>query len=337
MRRLAMIGWCVLLSGCGNAGSRANVALPAAPPPAPAIAMLPAGPSGPLPRTAYVSDGSSFITIFSGGQIGGDIAPSRTLIGSDPAHGAIDSLAVDAAGNLYAAYLGPPGKVAVWSAGATGSAAPARELFPSPALKLNSVRVDGSGRIAAATDRIAVYAAGASGNAAPLRTFSVPASETAGTVFLAGFDASGNAYVLSGTGLQSFITVFAPDADAAATPLRTIAFPDAGALQLSSAAVDLAGNVYLSSAGPANAVVVYATALADPNAAPARTISGDRTFLKTPFGVAVDAAGDLYVADFGCDLVPVFAPGANGNVPPAAFIGGSNTLLHFPEAIAVSP
>ena len=40
---------------------------------------------------------------------------------------------------------------------------------------------------------------------------------------------------------------------------------------------------------------------------------------------------------YGDPSILVFAPGANGNVPPLRTITGSNTGLNYPVAIAVGP
>jgi hypothetical protein len=57
---------------------------------------------------------------------------------------------------------------------------------------------------------------------------------------------------------------------------------------------------------------------------------GPNTGLYDAGGVAFDAAGRLYVVNyFGTDAshILIFAPGATGNVAPAAVIKGPNTGL----------
>ena len=59
------------------------------------------------------------------------------------------------------------------------------------------------------------------------------------------------------------------------------------------------------------------------------------TDMYDPNGIATDASGRIYVANFDTNTVTVYAANANGNVPPLAVIGGSNTLLANPEGIAL--
>jgi YD repeat-containing protein len=104
----------------------------------------------------------------------------------------------------------------------------------------------------------------------------------------------------------------------------------------------------------AGAVEVFAPG-ATGNVAPVRTITGSATGLNIllssysqhAFGVhgietvAVDAASNIYVAEYGSQSIAnaqleEFAPGANGNVPPAAVLGGPLTSLTQPYAVQVS-
>lgn len=52
-------------------------------------------------------------------------------------------------------------------------------------------------------------------------------------------------------------------------------------------------------------------------------------------GLARDTSGRTYVANRGTNTVTVYAANANGNVPPLAVIGGSNSGLDQPSAIAL--
>jgi hypothetical protein len=71
------------------------------------------------------------------------------------------------------------------------------------------------------------------------------------------------------------------------------------------------------------------------NVAPTVNISGDSTELLSPCSDAVDAEGRIYVTDSALDAIFVFAATANGNVAPIQVIRGSNTELDAPESIAV--
>jgi sugar lactone lactonase YvrE len=94
------------------------------------------------------------------------------------------------------------------------------------------------------------------------------------------------------------------------------------------------GNTY-------GAVMVYAAG-ATGNDPPLQTITGSKTGLYTPLGVAVDPVnGDIYVANFGYigpSLAPsvlIYAPDANGNVPPIGTITGAKTGLNGPGNLAL--
>jgi sugar lactone lactonase YvrE len=59
--------------------------------------------------------------------------------------------------------------------------------------------------------------------------------------------------------------------------------------------------------------------------------------MASPHGIARDTAGRIYVANFDTNTVTVYAATANGDVPPSAVIGGSNTRLAGPAGIALDP
>src|SRR5277367_719815 len=59
------------------------------------------------------------------------------------------------------------------------------------------------------------------------------------------------------------------------------------------------------------------------------------TDMVSPSGIATDASGRIYVTNGLTNTVTVYAANANGNVPPIAVIGGSNTRLANPTAIAL--
>jgi DNA-binding beta-propeller fold protein YncE len=59
------------------------------------------------------------------------------------------------------------------------------------------------------------------------------------------------------------------------------------------------------------------------------------TDMSGSYGLARDASGRTYVANHGNNTVTVYAANANGNVPPLAVIGGSNTGLDQPGGIAL--
>jgi len=113
-----------------------------------------------------------------------------------------------------------------------------------------------------------------------------------------------------------------------------------------------AAAILLPMIGPIRGAVAATPASADPDAAifvannvnvtayPVGT-DGDvapialTTGMANPSSIAEDASGRIYVANNGTNTVTVYAAGANGNVPPLAVIGGSNTGLNLPVGIAL--
>jgi sugar lactone lactonase YvrE len=91
---------------------------------------------------------------------------------------------------------------------------------------------------------------------------------------------------------------------------------------VSALARDSAGNFYVASDNE-NEVKVYPPTQTGRGPS-MRTIFGLNTGLHRPTGLAFDAAGNLYVADQGgptnLSAILVFAPGADGDVPPIASI-----------------
>jgi len=59
------------------------------------------------------------------------------------------------------------------------------------------------------------------------------------------------------------------------------------------------------------------------------------TDMAVASGIARDASGRIYVTNVATNTVTVYAAGANGNVPPIAVIGGSDTRLSDPTGIAL--
>ncbi|MGD0290937.1 MAG: NHL repeat-containing protein [Candidatus Binataceae bacterium] len=59
------------------------------------------------------------------------------------------------------------------------------------------------------------------------------------------------------------------------------------------------------------------------------------TDMVDPRGIARDASGRIYISNSDSNTVTVYAATANGNVPPIAVIGGSNTRLANPIGIAL--
>jgi hypothetical protein len=123
--------------------------------------------NGPLP------DGPFSVTVYAAGATG-NVAPIRTIGGSKAGLSGPGGIAVDAAGNLYAANY-HPSSVTVYGAGANGNVAPTRTIGGSKTGLTNpyGIAVGGHGLIYVTNlygNSVTVYAAGANGNVAPIRT-----------------------------------------------------------------------------------------------------------------------------------------------------------------------
>jgi hypothetical protein len=134
------------------------------------------------------------------------------------------------------------------------------------------------------------------------------------------------------------VTAYAKGANGNIPPILTISGSNTGLHVPQGIAIDAGRNVYVVNNSPSS-VTVYAKG-SHGNAAPQQTIRGSNTGLSAPEGIAVDAGLDIYVANSqggpnGLGSVTVYAAGANGNVAPIRTISGSNTVLDFPEGVAL--
>jgi sugar lactone lactonase YvrE len=188
------------------------------------------------------------------------------------------------------------------------------------------------------------YAPHANGNVAPawvmgrqLTPYGI-ASDSAGRIYVTDY------------WLDS-ISVFAPDAAGAASPVATIRGSKTGLQFPTGIAVDSKGKIYALNAagevteapGPGDQVRidVYAAG-SNGNVAPTAVIVGHRTRLENPKAIAVDSSDKIYVADEGGDDDPnspprvmVYEAGSKGDIAPIATISGGKTGLDNPDGIAV--
>jgi len=190
---------------------------------------------------------------------------------------------------------------------------------------------------------VTVYAPGAHGNVSPIRRISGARTGLAEPVPIA-VGSSGRIFVanLNGgpSGLGS-VTVYAPNANGDAAPIRTIAGSKTGLAGPIGLALGPSGELYVANQMNPATVTVY-DSLANGNATPIRTIEGSPLGLTPGFvqpgGIALDSSGELFVTNtpiYGENSVAVYAAGANGYAKPIRTIGGSKTELAAPSGVAL--
>ena len=243
------------------------------------------GTSGASPET---------VTVYAA-NASGNVAPIRTIGGSNTALHHVEGIAVDAAGQIYVANMRDAGthgdSITVFAANASGNVAPVATIAGSHT-GLNapwSIALAADGRLYVAnsvSNSIAIFAPGASGNVAPIRTI-----------------AGGN------TGLHN---------------PQSIALDDVGQLYVENDLI--VSNVQHVT------ITVYAPGVFG-NVAPTRTIGGSAGLSGAPMSLAVDHACRLYLANQGTSSITVYAPDVTGNAAPITTIAGSNTELSGPAHI----
>jgi hypothetical protein len=218
----------------------------------------------------------------------GEATPSRTI---DVNSYDVAALSVDSAGLLYVAIQQGDATptVTVYSAAASGTAAPLRTLQLTNVFAVTDIAADGAGNIYVAgymspENAIAVYPPTATGAATPARTINFGTSSVSGiAVDLAG-DIFANVCIGCYGGSSYALEEFAPGANGAASPINTIdltvgspwTIVNGGPVRL-----DSAGNIFtslqLNSTDPPlpPSIVVYGFApTATGNAVPTVRITG---------------------------------------------------------------
>jgi hypothetical protein len=300
---------------------------------------------GPSALNLYVTElGNTSLTVTPVGS-GGNVAPSRTIAGSNTLISNNYGLAVDANGDAYLSGL-RDGTITVYAPGASGNIAPIRTITGS-STGLNGplgLAIDGSGDLVADNffaNSVTVFAPGATGNIAPIRTISGSTTGLADPYGLA-LDSSGTLYVVNNVsqfGGTDKVTVYAPGASGDVPPTRTITGSLTGMSGAIYDAVDGAGNIYVTNF-TAGTVTVYSSG-ANGNVAPTSTIGGSNTGLTHPIGIVLDNTGKIYVGNQGingnADSILVFAAGTSGNVAPLLTIGGTSTGVSYPSQMFFGP
>ncbi len=251
---------------------------------------------------------------------------------------------------IYVAnYAYRQSSVFAYPANANGNVAPVATLhsdsylqyvFGGLALDTNrNLYVTGSGTNA---DGVIVYAPGANGDPTPAATISGGDTQLNGERGLA-LDDSGKIYVVNTE--SPSINVYPAGANGDVAPIAVIYGNNTQDYDPVALAVGPNGLVYVVSYQGGNrtdpAILVFAKG-ADGNVAPIRTISGANTGLLNyaTYGLALDGHQNLYVSEdnggpSGAGGILVFGTRASGNVAPIRSIGGSDTGLNAPLALAI--
>jgi 6-phosphogluconolactonase (cycloisomerase 2 family) len=264
----------------------------------------------------------------------GDIPPIYDIAGSNTDLNCAAGVALDAAGNIYAADCN---SIVAYPAGATGNVAPIRTIAGSHThiSAASGIALDALGKIYVAnitysqTSDVAVFAAGANGNVPPTQLLEGANTELDGPEGLA-LDSRGHIYVSNTAG--NSITVYAAGANGNRTPIRTITGSSTG-LDHPEQLVVTGRIIIVANNGPARSVTAYPIG-ANGNVSPTWSLSGTHTHLFLPNGVAVDANENVYVANSKGGIT-VYAPGSNGDARPIREIRGHSTQLQIAQQVAI--
>ncbi len=204
---------------------------------------------------------------------------------------------------------------------ANGNVPPAMQIAGSQTkiYEPPGMAVDADGKVAVANSQqqITLYAPGANGNVAPLATITCGAGDPEQIAY----DKNGSLYSLYVGGYHAdvvSIEVYDPQHQAGCVNSTHIIVGSHAPLNAFGGLAVANGMIYNSG----TAIEAYHTS-DNGNIAPAFTISGSHTRLQSGNGIAVDSSGALYVANR--KNVLIFAPGAHGNVAPAAILSGKKT------------
>ena len=345
---LAFLFGAAAVAACSSSGSSAA--------PAPAASGTPS-------QLVYVSstNGTAMqVSAFPTGA-GGNIAPVKTIGGSQTQLDDPQSIVFDAAGNLYVVNAGAnPGtsgmldpSITVYAKGSSGNVAPTRVIQGSntgfaSASGLGGLAVDAAGELYVpehngseactpngctvdAGDTIAIFAPNANGNVAPVRTISSTACYSAASVAIA---SSANIEVACSEpsvdgSVEGDIVTFAPDASGNAIPLSVIHGPSRSFYAIAPSPL---GMLFVSGQLPFLAVLGYPET-ASGNALPTTTLEPAGWY---PAALAEDANATLYVLNAASPAsVWEYGSNANGASSPMFVISGSNTGL--PNCSSSSP
>ncbi len=224
-------------------------------------------------------------------------------------------VALDGNNNLYVtnweAEVGSP-FVRVYSAGASGSAAP----------------------FATITDATIPDPSGCTGSPPCYQ-------QPAGLVV----DNQGNVWVsfiasaVSGSGSTGAVAEYPPGSNGTVTPLGVIIGSNTGLQQPYGIAIDSSGNIWASNL---SGTILEFAAGATGNATPINTISGSNTLLNQNWGgLVLDADGDIYVSNLGSEATSTgileFTAGSTGDQAPSAIVLDGTSEAGYPAYGLANP
>jgi sugar lactone lactonase YvrE len=264
----------------------------------------------------------------------GNLAPTVTISGSHTMLTSPAGVAVDAAGDVFAAdFFG--NQVLEYAPGAHGNVAPiARIPIPNPSQGGPiGLAVSPTGQLlVSGFNGAAVYAYAKDSAGAWGLLHTISGSKT-GIVHPAGVAfGPGGTIVVANDVLNGSVLEFAAGANGNVAPVRTLAGIATALGEPFGVAVDSAGEVWVADNGH-DAIYVFGPN-ASGNTAPVRFIT---TGVNAPDAVALDGAGDVLVAE-NQGLIDDFAPGVSGKqIMPFASLAGSLTGIVSPLGVAISP
>jgi len=275
----------------------------------------------------------------------GNVAPLRTIAGSNTGMSWPGGIAVDGVGRIYVSdsVAGAYGTIFVYAAGANGNVPPIAEITDGVA-DPSGVAVDSEGNVYECNFEVGsvnVYAA---------KTYKLTRTITGADSFSFGYcDAlavgrSGKLYVLVGTysgarrvghrlssgSYYGLIAVFPAGANGPTTPTQLIEGARTDMTNPLGIAVDTRGRMFVTNSDQHTQKVLVFAPNANGNVEPAYTIQGRRTRLVAPSGIAFDRNGTLVVTNFsytGQQSIVEYAAGSRGDVAPARRIKGKKADL----------
>ena len=308
----------------------------------------PAGAAGADPQgTLYVTDlDTSSVDVFAPG-VTGNVAPIRTIHGTNTGIDGPGDVKVSATGVVYVAnYSGS--SITEYAPGASGNASPICTLAGSNtelaapddmSLEPDGTLVVGNYNATGSAIGVVVFAPGQCGNVAPVEAIG-GVNTGFNVVDGVGTDAAGTIYVDSTD--DGAIRVFPAGASGNVAPTYSITGSNTDLVEPNDIVVGFGGALYVNDGfSGTNNVLVFAPGSMG-NVAPTRDITGSSTLLGSPDDLAVDSSGTVYLTDEDDSATPrqpavlEYSASQNGDVAPSGVIAGSATTFVYPEGAAVA-